>query len=81
MIRIGQVILGKYRVDQVVGAGGMGVVYQVWDLVRDVPLAMKVLNADIHEDPAQLHRFQREANKKILCSNPHSLSYKSHDVS
>ena len=61
MVKIGQVLLGKYRVDQFIGAGGMGVVYQVWDLARDVPLAMKVLNADINEDPAQLRRFQREA--------------------
>ena len=49
MIKIGQVIQNKYRIDQVIGTGGMGVVYQVWVLTRNVPLAMKVLNTDVND--------------------------------
>ena len=81
MVKIGQVLLGKYRVDQFIGAGGMGVVYQVWDLARDVPLAMKVLNADINEDPAQLRRFQREANELKRLSHPHIVPFYGFEIS
>ena len=81
MIRIGQVILDQYRVDQVIGTGGMGVVYQVWDLKRNVPLAMKVLNADVNEDPAQLRRFQREANALKKLSHPHIVPFYGFEIS
>ena len=81
MIKIGQVIQNKYRIDQVIGTGGMGVVYQVWDLMRNVPLAMKVLNTDVNDDPAQLRQFQREANTLKKLSHPHIVPFYGFEVS
>ncbi|MGV8025592.1 MAG: hypothetical protein AB2L18_03440 [Anaerolineaceae bacterium] len=40
---IGKTLKNRYRVDESLGRGGMAEVYKVWDLQRDVPLAMKVL--------------------------------------
>ncbi len=68
-IQIGQVLLNRFRVDALIATGGMGAVYQVWDVRRQVPLAMKVLHDDIAYDPTVLKRFQREA--KILQALAH----------
>ncbi len=48
---VGQVIAKQFRVDAFIASGGMGSVFRVWDLKRNVPLAMKVLHADLAEDP------------------------------
>lgn len=47
---IGQVVANQFRVDAFISSGGMGTVFRVWDLERNVPLAMKVLHADLAED-------------------------------
>jgi len=57
---IGQTLLDQFRVDAFVASGGMGAVYRVWDLKRDVPLAMKVLHVELAEDP----RFSNGSNEK-----------------
>jgi len=86
MIRnpIGQTLLNQFRIDAFIAAGGMGAVYRVWDLKRNVPLAMKVLHADLAEDPSVFKRFQREANalKKLAHPNivPFYGLYQSHGM-
>jgi len=50
---IGKVLVEQFRVDAFVASGGMGAVYRVWDLKRNVPLAMKVLHAELAEIPLQ----------------------------
>ena len=42
-----KVLLNRYRVDQLIGRGGMTDVYKVWDTQRAVFLAMKVLREDL----------------------------------
>jgi hypothetical protein len=46
-ISIGAIIDGKYRVDDVIGQGGMGAVYRAWDLRLERPIAIKVVRADL----------------------------------
>jgi serine/threonine protein kinase len=72
---IGHVLLNRFRVDAFVASGGMGVVYRVWDTQRNVPLAMKVLNADLSEDPAAFKRFQREATALQNLAHPHIVPF------
>jgi len=50
---IGKVLVEQFRVDAFVASGGMDAVYRVWDLKRNVPLAMKVLHAELAEIPLQ----------------------------
>lgn len=72
---IGQVILDRYRVDAFVASGGMGAVYRVWDLQRNVPIAMKVLHTDLADDPSVYKRFFREAKALENLAHPHIVPF------
>src|SRR5271165_5980525 len=63
--------LGSYEVLAQIGAGGMGEVYRARDskLGRDV--AIKVLPANLADDPERLSRFQREARMLATLNHPH----------
>jgi serine/threonine-protein kinase len=50
-----------YEVQQVLGRGGMGVVYKAWHLRLQRPVAVKMLLAGAHAQPQELERFLREA--------------------
>ncbi len=53
--------LGKYRVEAVIGQGGMGVVAEVTHLQLNQRLAMKMLRQDVLVDQEAVERFMREA--------------------
>jgi formylglycine-generating enzyme required for sulfatase activity len=72
---IGQTLLNQFRVDAFIASGGMGAVYRVWDLKRNVPLAMKVLHADLSEDPTMFKRFKREANALKKLAHPNIVPF------
>ena len=72
---IGQILVSQFRVDAFVDSGAMGAVYKVWDLKRNVPLAMKVLHADLAEDPSILKRFRREANALKKLTHPNIVPF------
>jgi serine/threonine protein kinase len=72
---IGKVLLDQFRVDSFLASGGMGAVYRVWDLKRNVPLAMKVLHDELAEDPAVFKRFQREANALKKLAHPNIVPF------
>ena len=72
---INQTLLSQFRVDAFIASGGMGSVYRVWDLKRNVPLAMKVLHAELAEDPSIFKRFQREANALKKLAHPNIVPF------
>ena len=72
---IGKVLKGRYRVDEVLGHGGMADVYKVYDLQRGVYLAMKVLREDLSEDRVFLRRFQREAQNLAKLQHPNIVRF------
>ena len=47
---VGKILLGRYRVDALIGSGGMAEVYKVWDEERAAYLALKLLQEDIAQD-------------------------------
>ena len=53
--------IGRYRITSRLGKGAMGVVYGAHDDVMDRPVAVKVMMADLEEDPETSARFYREA--------------------
>jgi serine/threonine protein kinase len=71
----GQVLLNQFRVDSFIASGGMGAVYRVWDIKRNVPIAMKVLHTDLAEDPAVVKRFQREAQTLQNLAHPNIVPF------
>jgi serine/threonine protein kinase len=62
--------IGPYRVDSLLGAGGMGEVYRARDskLARDV--ALKTLPAEFASNPDRLARFRREARALASLNHP-----------
>src|SRR4051812_19643100 len=57
----GQVLNDKYRLESIIGEGGMGTVYRATHLLIDRPVAIKVLHPRFVGDEAAKTRFQREA--------------------
>jgi serine/threonine-protein kinase len=72
---IGQILLNQFRVDAFVASGGMGAVYKVWDMRRNVSLAMKMLHAELAEDPSIFKRFEREARALQRLAHPNIVPF------
>jgi hypothetical protein len=69
-ITVGVVVDGKYRVDAVVGEGGMGAVFRAWDLRLERAVAIKVVRADLISDPDSRARFRRESQIVARLQHP-----------
>ena len=65
--------LGHYRIEGIIGQGGMGVVYRALDTTLNRPVAVKFLFDNL-ADPAARRRFQREAQMASSLNHPHILS-------
>ena len=59
--RLQRIVEGKYKIERMVGKGGMGAVFLAQDLTLDREVAIKVLPPDISQDPKVIQRFQQEA--------------------
>jgi serine/threonine-protein kinase len=65
------IISSKYEVISQAGRGGMGVVYKVRHLALDTTLALKILPAELAEDPEIVSRFHQEAWVIAQLKHPH----------
>jgi serine/threonine-protein kinase len=70
---LGKIVDGRYRVIEVIGRGGMGVVYRVEHLRMGKIAAMKVLHRDLASDPDVVQRFEREAAAISRLNHPHTV--------
>lgn len=53
--------LGNFRLERILGRGGMGQVYYGWDVKLQRPVAIKVIDFRFRNNPAYAKRFVREA--------------------
>jgi eukaryotic-like serine/threonine-protein kinase len=60
-LALGNLFAGRYRIEQILGRGGMGVVYKATDSQLDETVAIKTLPGDVMtRSPEDLERFKRE---------------------
>jgi len=67
----GEVVAGKYRIDQLLGAGGMGLVLAATHVQLGHRVAIKVMRDDGARDPAARARFAREASAAVRLKSQH----------
>jgi YVTN family beta-propeller protein len=65
--------VGSYRLDALLGSGGMGEVYKAYDTQRDRYVALKLLPASVSGDSEYLSRFKRESNVVARLREPHII--------
>ncbi len=58
---IGQTLGGRYRIDDILGQGGMSAVYKAYDPNLKRVVALKMIHSHLAEDPKFLVRFEEEA--------------------
>jgi hypothetical protein len=63
--------LGPYRIERLIGAGGMGEVYRARDTKLGRDVAIKILPRLLTGDPERLARFEREARMLAALNHPH----------
>jgi len=70
--RIGSTF-GPYRLEELIGHGGMGEVYRAYDTVRDRHVALKLLARDSSDDGTFAQRFRRECQIVARLGEPHVI--------
>ena len=58
---VGRVVSGRYRIEKLLGEGGMGAVYLAEHMHMRKRVALKLLHAEMSKDAEVLARFKREA--------------------
>jgi eukaryotic-like serine/threonine-protein kinase len=67
----GQILAGKFRIERVLGRGGMGVVVAATHLQLDERVALKFLLPDALGNPEAVERFAREARAAVKIKSEH----------
>ncbi len=70
-IQVGTVLNGKYRIEGVLGEGGVGIVYCAQHLELDERVAIKFLKAESLRDSGIVARFAREAKAALSIKSEH----------
>ena len=71
MVAAGQLLAGKYRVDRVLGEGGMGLLVAATDLSRQERVALKLIRPEALRVPELVERFRREAATASRLTSAH----------
>lgn len=68
---LGATVAGKYRVDRLIGQGGMGAVYEATNTTIGKRVALKFLDKEAARDRDAVARFQREAESASAVESAH----------
>lgn len=70
-IAAGTIVVGKYRIEAILGKGGMGTVYRAFHLALEEDVAIKVLQPSAAVDEETVQRFLREAQSVVKLKSEH----------
>ncbi len=70
----GDVVAGRYAIEEILGRGGMAGVYRAHDSVLERDVALKVLNPSLLDDEEHVARFRREARAIAALSHPNLVT-------
>jgi eukaryotic-like serine/threonine-protein kinase len=77
-LRSGDVLAGRFRIESMLGIGGMGVVYRAYDQSLDVQVAIKLLRPELARRPEAFERFRQELLLARQISSAHVVRI--HDI-
>lgn len=66
--------INQYRIEALIGRGGMGSVYLAWDSILERKVAIKMLSAEISDDAKSLSRFFQEAKAASALNHPNIIT-------
>jgi serine/threonine protein kinase len=70
---LGAIVARKFKIEKLLGVGGMGKVYKARQLALDKAVVVKVLHDQFRDDPQLVQRFQREARAASRLNHPNSI--------
>ncbi|MBD0290298.1 MAG: serine/threonine protein kinase [Thermoleophilia bacterium] len=71
---VGTVVAGRYRLEEILGVGGMSTVFRAHDGVLERDVALKVLHPLLSQDAQYVERFRREARAIARLSHPNIVT-------
>ncbi|MGA9333076.1 MAG: serine/threonine-protein kinase, partial [Rudaea sp.] len=74
----GDTLAGRFRIESMLGVGGMGMVYRAHDLALDVDVAIKLLRPELARRPESFERFRQELLLARQVSSGHVVRI--HDI-
>jgi len=81
-LEIGSSFGSRYRIDVLLGFGGMGAVYKAWDNELEIPVALKVIRPEVAKDPALAEQLDRRFKRELLLARKvtHKNVVRIHDL-
>ena len=77
-LKVGEIVASRFRIESLLGMGGMGVVYRARDLSLDIDVAIKLLRPELARKPEAFERFRNELLLARQVSSPHVVRI--HDI-
>ncbi len=78
---LGQTLDDRYKIESVLGRGGMGVVYRAMHVHLDARVAVKVLHPELVSNQSAIERFRREARAAGRIQHPNAIQVTDFGVS
>ena len=76
---VGKRLDGRYEIQEIIGVGGMAIVFEAYDMLKNRPVAVKMLKDDISGDSQAVKRFINESKAVAMLSHPNIVNI--YDVS
>ena len=81
-LEVGDAFGDRYRIEALLGFGGMGAVYKAWDTQVDIPVALKVVRTSATADSAMTRQLDRRFKRELLLARQvtHKNVVRIHDL-